>query len=183
MTIIVISGEKGAGYSRQSCRSCLQWLQWLHNLHISWTENFSLTVMFWGYIRTYSTRHERKPRLERKLHLQDGTVVVDTDKYRLVGIPPSGHEPPDVNWQGFVKHLERNHDDQRVVKCDCIELRMCNRNKSETWPFVSCSKWCRVRTSPNRSYPKLPLLPVCRQTGWKGLLRQKRCRSVHELAQ
>ena len=24
------------------------------------------------------------------------TVTVDTDKYRLVGIPPSCHEPPDV---------------------------------------------------------------------------------------
>ena len=45
---------------------------------------------------TYSTRHERKPRLGRKPRLQDGTVTVDTDKYRLVGILPSGREPPDV---------------------------------------------------------------------------------------
>ena len=37
---------------------------------------------------TYSTGHEKKP------YLHDGTVMVDTDKYRLVGIPPSGHEPP-----------------------------------------------------------------------------------------
>jgi len=50
---------------------------------ISWTENFSLTVMFWGYIiilyvmDTFSTRHERKPRLH------NGTVTEDTDKYRL----------------------------------------------------------------------------------------------------
>ena len=47
-------------------------------------------------IHNYSIRHERKPRLERKSRLQDGTVTVDTDKYRLVGIPPSGREPPDV---------------------------------------------------------------------------------------
>ena len=39
---------------------------------------------------TLSTCHERKPRLH------DGTVTEDTDKYRLVRIPPSGHEPPDV---------------------------------------------------------------------------------------
>jgi len=39
---------------------------------------------------THSTGHERKPRLH------DGTVIVDTDKYRLVGIPPSGREPPDI---------------------------------------------------------------------------------------
>ena len=45
---------------------------------------------------TYSTRHERKPRLGMKPRLQDGTVMVDTDKYRLVGIPPSSREPPDV---------------------------------------------------------------------------------------
>ena len=31
-----------------------------------------------------------------KPHLQDGIITVDTDKYRLVGIPPSGREPPDV---------------------------------------------------------------------------------------
>jgi len=35
-------------------------------------------------------------RLEKKPRLQDGTVTVDTDKYRLVGIPPSGRVPPDV---------------------------------------------------------------------------------------
>ena len=34
--------------------------------------------------------HERKPRLP------DGTVTEDTDKYRLVSIPPSGREPSDV---------------------------------------------------------------------------------------
>ena len=39
---------------------------------------------------TFSTCHERKP------HLHDGTVTEDTDKYRLVRIPPSGREPPDV---------------------------------------------------------------------------------------
>ena len=39
---------------------------------------------------TFSTYHERKPRLP------DGTVTVDTDKYRLVRIPPSGREPPHV---------------------------------------------------------------------------------------
>ena len=36
------------------------------------------------------TCHERKPRLH------DGTVTEDMDKYRLVRIPPSGREPPDV---------------------------------------------------------------------------------------
>ena len=39
---------------------------------------------------TISTRHERKP------HLHNGTVTEDTDKYRLVRIPPSGREPPFV---------------------------------------------------------------------------------------
>ena len=39
---------------------------------------------------TYSTGHERKPRLH------DATVMVDTEKYRLVEIPPSGREPPVV---------------------------------------------------------------------------------------
>ena len=34
--------------------------------------------------------HERKPRLH------NGTVTEDTDKYRLVKIPPNGREPPDV---------------------------------------------------------------------------------------
>ena len=39
---------------------------------------------------TFATCHERKPRLH------DGTVTEDMDKYRLVKIPPSGREPPDV---------------------------------------------------------------------------------------
>ena len=30
---------------------------------------------------------------ERKPHLHNATVMVDTDKYRLVGIPPSGRQP------------------------------------------------------------------------------------------
>jgi len=29
-------------------------------------------------------------------HASRMAVTVDTDKYRLVGIPPSGREPPDV---------------------------------------------------------------------------------------
>jgi len=41
-------------------------------------------------IHMYSARHKRKPRLH------DGTVTVDMDKYRLVGIPPSCRELPDV---------------------------------------------------------------------------------------
>jgi len=34
--------------------------------------------------------------MKRKPHLRDGTVMVDTDKNRLVEIPSSGREPPDV---------------------------------------------------------------------------------------
>ena len=45
------------------------------------------------------------------------TVTVDTDKYRLVGIPPDGGGPPDVR---FGKHLGHNHHKQRVVKCVCM---------------------------------------------------------------
>ena len=42
------------------------------------------------FMDTFSTHHERKPRLS------DGTVTEDTDKYRSVRISPSGREPPDV---------------------------------------------------------------------------------------
>ena len=41
-------------------------------------------------MNTFSTCHERKPRLH------DGTLTEDTDKYRLVRSPPSDREPPDV---------------------------------------------------------------------------------------
>ena len=60
---------------------------------------------------------------------------------------------------------------------DCIDCITSEPN------LVCCSKWRRVKTSPNHSSLKPPLLPVCRQTGWKELLRRKRCRSVHEVAQ
>jgi len=39
---------------------------------------------------TFSTCHERK------LRLHDGTATEDTDKYRLLRIPPNGCVPPDV---------------------------------------------------------------------------------------
>ena len=42
------------------------------------------------YVGLSTSCHKKKPRLH------NGTVVEDTDKYRLVRIPPSGHEPPDV---------------------------------------------------------------------------------------
>jgi len=42
------------------------------------------------HVKKGSHTSKRRPRL------QDGTVTVDTDKYRLVGIPPSGCETPDV---------------------------------------------------------------------------------------
>ena len=56
------------------------------------TENFSLTIdvlriNILYVMDIFSTCHERKPRLH------DGTVTEDTDKYRLVRIPPSGREP------------------------------------------------------------------------------------------
>ena len=34
--------------------------------------------------------------MKRKPHLHDGTVMVDTDKIKLVEIPSSVREPPDV---------------------------------------------------------------------------------------
>jgi len=46
---------------------------------------------------TFSTCHERKPRLH------DGTVTEDADKYRLVKIPPSGCEPPGVGLRRIRK--------------------------------------------------------------------------------
>ena len=56
------------------------------------TDSDALRIHIPYVMDTFSTRHERKPRL----HLHDGTVTEDTDKYRLVRIPPSGREPPGV---------------------------------------------------------------------------------------
>ena len=64
--------------------ACNDRLQWLHNICIYHERKTS------AWHVKYSTRHERKSRLH------DGTVTVDTDKYRLVGVPPSGREPPDI---------------------------------------------------------------------------------------
>ena len=43
---------------------------------------------------THSIRHGYIFYMKSRLH--DGTVTEDADKYRLVRIPPSGREPPDV---------------------------------------------------------------------------------------
>ena len=53
-------------------------------------DNDVLRIHILYVMDTFSTCHERKPRLH------DGTVTEDTDKYRLVGIPSSSGEPPDV---------------------------------------------------------------------------------------
>ena len=60
---------------RMTLLSCLQWLQWLHNLHMSWTENFILTAMFWGYILYTSLKEANPPRWHsygRYRHVQVG---------------------------------------------------------------------------------------------------------------
>ena len=90
---LITSGEKEAEYSPQSSTIVMQVVLVMTAMapQFAYIMNRKLQPE-----DTYSTRHERKPRLGRKPHLQDGTVTVDTDKYRLVGIPPSGCEPPDV---------------------------------------------------------------------------------------
>ena len=79
--MIVISGEKGQGIhdSHVGC-SCNDWNGSTMGIYPEQKTSED----------TYSTRHERKPRLH------NGTVTEDTDKYMLVKIPPSGREPPDV---------------------------------------------------------------------------------------
>jgi len=65
--------------------------QFAYNYHEQKTSDSDILRIHILYVMdTFSTCHERKPRLH------DGTVTEDTDKYRLVGIPPSGREPPDV---------------------------------------------------------------------------------------
>ena len=54
---------------------------------------------------------KRKPRLERKPHLQDGTVTVDTNKYRLVGIAPSGRDKDLLSTSNATTITE---------ECDCM---------------------------------------------------------------
>ena len=64
---------------------------------------------------------EATPR--RKPRLQDGTVTVDTDKYRLVGIPPSSREPRTrcrIDKDSLSTSNATMIGNQRVAKCDCI---------------------------------------------------------------
>ena len=73
-------GRRGRGiHDSHVGRFCNDWTQWAYILKRKLQPDSNV-------LRIHT--HERKPRL------QDGTVTVDTDKYRLVGIPPS--EPPDV---------------------------------------------------------------------------------------
>jgi len=72
-------------------RSCNDWTQWAYILNRKLQPDSNVLRIHIQHIMKGS-----HVRLERKPRLQDGTVMVDTDKYRLVGIPPSGREPPDV---------------------------------------------------------------------------------------
>jgi len=50
-------------------------------------------------------------RLERKPRLQDGTVTVDTNEYRLVGIAPSGRDKDLLSTSNATATTE---------ECDCM---------------------------------------------------------------
>ena len=108
---------------------------------------------------TFSIHHEREPRLH------DGRVTEDTDKYWLLRIPPSGREPSDVELTRIRKAPRTQPSQAKSGKMQLHVNVHANRHTSEPRPFVCCSKWRRVRTSQNRIKPKLPLLPVCKQTG------------------
>ena len=55
-----------------------------------------------AYIQNRKLQPDRNALRVHIQHIMKGShasrmaVMVDTDKYRLVGIPPSGREPPDV---------------------------------------------------------------------------------------
>ena len=80
---------------------------------------------------TYSTRHERKPRLGMKPRLQDGTVMVDTNKYRLVGIPPRCRIDKDSLSTSNATMITKEW--WNAIACD---LRIRNRHRSEPRPCV-----------------------------------------------
>jgi len=85
---------------------------------------------------TFSTGHERKPRLH------DGTVVTeDTDKYRLVRLPPSAREPPDVGLTRIRKAPRTQPSQAKIgkmrlhVNCACAIGTRLN---------LDLSKWRRA---------------------------------------
>ena len=96
---LITSGEKGAEYSSKSSTIVIQVVlvmtamapqfAYIMNRKLQ-PDSDVLRIHILYVMDTFSTCHERKPRLH------DGTVTEDTDKYRLVRIPPSGREPPDV---------------------------------------------------------------------------------------
>ena len=91
---LIISGEKGAGYSSKSSTT------------IMWVV-LAMTAMApqFAYIMNRKLQPDSNvPRIHIILHVMKGSHasmmaqfnMVDTDKYRLGGIPPSSCEPPDV---------------------------------------------------------------------------------------
>ena len=53
--------------------------------------------------------------MKKKPHLHDGTVMVDTDKNRLVEIPPSSHELPDIGIWDSVNTSNASKGQQKTV--------------------------------------------------------------------
>ena len=108
--------------------------------------------------------------------------------YRRYGQVQVGRTPPVMShqmldWQGFCKHLERYHSRQGVVKCVSLWTCACTIGTHLNLDLCLLLKMASCYNSRNHNYPKPPLLPFCRQMSWKGILRRKRCRSVHEVAQ
>ena len=101
---LITSGEKGAEYSSKSSTIVMQVVlvmtamapQFAYIMNRKLQPDSDVLRIYILYVMdTFSTHHEMKPRLH------DGTVTEDTDKYRLVRIPPSGRKPPDVGLTGI----------------------------------------------------------------------------------
>jgi len=101
----------------------------------------------WCFENTYSTRHEWKPRFH------DGTVTVDTDKYRLVEIPPSGHEPPDVKLTRILVSTSKatiKSSGQVSVNSNCSRVICKSENAVSLW--WPCHSFCCRLSGSNHSF-------------------------------
>jgi len=92
MIIIIISGEKGAGYSSKISMLVMQVVLAMTEMALQFAYNIMINRKLQPNIQVLKIHIMKRSHASMVVY----RVTVDTDKCRLVEIPPSSREPPDI---------------------------------------------------------------------------------------
>ena len=123
--------------------------------------------------------HLTIPVMKRKLCLHGGTVTVDSNKNRLVEIPPCAHQSPDYGLRRIPASasnattcIAKNGNVHFYVNCTCA-IAMSDLLLPQNGIMLELR---RIAVSQNRCSCQF------QTNGLKGVTTTKRCHFVHQVA-